>query len=68
MIRKKDFIFQILFNFIFSAIFIWFAIDYVGSSGWGIFPVIFIFFATNDVVRGIKIIKLYQQVKKGNKP
>ena len=68
MFKKKDFVFQIMFNFVFAALFTWFAVDYVRETGWGFLPVVFILFATSDVVRGAKILNLYWQIKKSNKP
>ena len=66
--KKKDFIIQIVFNYVLAAIFIWFAIDYVAEFGWRFLSIIFVLFATRDIVRGTKILQIYLKLKKGNKP
>ncbi|MER1955252.1 MAG: YdiK family protein [Desemzia incerta] len=66
--RKSDFMFQILFNYILAVVFTWFAVDYVGEFGWGFFSIIFVLFATRDFVRATRILQIYLKLKKGNKP
>ncbi|MGB3160561.1 DUF4305 domain-containing protein [Carnobacterium sp.] len=66
--NSKNFILQIAFNYIMSIIFIWFTINSVSTEGWGVFPVLFVLFATSDFVRASKLLEIYLQIKKGGKP
>lgn len=66
--NNKNFILQIVFNYIMSIIFIWFTINSVATEGWGIFPVLFVLFATSDFVRASKLLGIYLQIKKSGKP
>ncbi|MGX7394776.1 DUF4305 domain-containing protein [Carnobacterium mobile] len=66
--NSKNFIMQIVFNYVMSFIFIWFTINSVSTEGWGIFPVLFVLFATNDFVRASKLLEIYFKIKKGGKP
>lgn len=68
LMKKSDFIIQIVFNYILAAVFIWFAIDYVDEFGWGFFSIISVLFATRDIVKGTRILQIYLKIKKGNKP
>lgn len=66
--NNKNFIMQITFNYIMSFVFIWFTINSVSTEGWGIFPVLFVLFATSDFVRATKLLEIYFKIKKGGKP
>ena len=59
---------QIVFNYLMAVLFVWFTINSVSSDGWGIFPILFVIFATNDFIRGSKILEIYLKIKKGGKP
>lgn len=48
---KNGFFIQIIFNYILAAVFIWFAVDFVSTSGWGFFTILCVLIATNDFVR-----------------
>lgn len=66
--KKRNFILHIIFNYILTIVFIWFAIDYVNEFGWGFFSIIFIFFATSDFIRATRMLQIYRKLKKNNKP
>jgi hypothetical protein len=66
--NTKNIIMQIIFNFVMSLVFIWFTINSVSTDGWGIFPILFVLFATSDFVRASKLLEIYLQIKKGGKP
>ncbi|MBT2732072.1 MULTISPECIES: DUF4305 domain-containing protein [Carnobacterium] len=51
-----------------SGVFIWFAIDSVGNSGWTFFSVLYVLFSTSYFIRASKILEVYYKLKKGNKP
>lgn len=65
--NKQNFIMQIVFNFAMALIFIWFTITSVSQNGWGFFPILSSFFATNDIVRGSKLLQIYIKIKNDNK-
>lgn len=65
---KNGFFIQIIFNYILAAVFIWFAVDFVSTSGWGFFTILCVLIATNDFVRGTKMLQIYLQISKSNKP
>ncbi|MGX7418990.1 YdiK family protein [Carnobacterium gallinarum] len=64
---KNGFLSQIIFNYLLAAIFIWFAIDFVSTSGWGFFTILCVLIATNDFVRGTKMLQIFIQISKNNK-
>ncbi|MER2173067.1 MAG: DUF4305 domain-containing protein [Carnobacterium sp.] len=59
---------QIVFTYLMSGVFIWFAIDSVGASGWSFFSVLYVVFSTSYFVRASKILEVYFKIKKGPKP
>lgn len=59
---------QIIFTYLMSGVFIWFAIDSVGNSGWTFFSILYVLFSTSYFVRASKILEIYFKIKKGNKP
>lgn len=64
---EKQLKLQILFKFIFFALFLFFTIDYVSSSGWGFFAYLFALFATKDFVQGTRLAEAYYRIKKSQK-
>lgn len=59
---------QIIFTYLMSGVFIWFAIDSVTRSGWSFFSILYVLFATSYFVRASKILEVYFKIQKGNKP
>lgn len=59
---------QIIFTYLMSGVFIWFAIDSVGNAGWTFFSILYVLFSTSYFVRASKILEIYFKIKKGNKP
>lgn len=59
----KNIILQIMMKFAFAALFIYFAVDGVNTSGWGFLTWISIFFATNNIVTGIQMLIMYFKIK-----
>ena len=64
---KNSFLTQIIFNYVMAAVFIWFTIDFVKSTGWGFFSILCVVIATNDFVRGPKMLQLFLKIKNHNK-
>lgn len=59
----KNIFSQILMKFAFGALFIYFAVDDINSSGWGLLAWISIFFATNNISTGIQMLMMYFKIK-----
>lgn len=64
---KKGFIMQIVFNYVLFALFLYFTISSVNTTGWGFFPILYALFATFDFVRGTRLLIIYLKIKKSNK-
>ncbi|MFO8068971.1 MAG: DUF4305 domain-containing protein [Alkalibacterium sp.] len=64
---EKQLRFQIVFKFLFFALFLFFTIDSVSSNGWGFFSYLFAIFATKDFVNGIHLSNAYYRIKKSQK-
>ncbi|PRY83410.1 YdiK family protein [Alkalibacterium olivapovliticus] len=64
---EKQIMFQIIFKYAFSMLFLFFTIDSVGTSGWGFFSYLFALFATKDFVQGTRMAASFYQIKKGKK-
>jgi len=64
---EKQMKFQIVFKFLFFALFLFFTIDSVSSSGWGFFSYLFAVFATKDFVQGTRLADAYYRIKKSQK-
>lgn len=64
---EKQLKFQILFKYIFFALFLFFTIDSVSTNGWGFFSYLFAIFATKDFVQGTRLAEAYYRIKKSQK-
>lgn len=60
----KDLLMQIIFKFVFAALFVFFAIENVTNTGWGFFAIMSVLFATNNIVQGIRLLDTYFKIKK----
>ncbi|GEK90544.1 DUF4305 domain-containing protein [Alkalibacterium kapii] len=61
---EKQLKLQIVFKYVLFALFLFFTIDSVSSSGWGFFSVLFALFATKDFVNGTRLAQAYFRIKK----
>lgn len=59
----KNIMLQIIMKFVFALVFMYFAVDSITTSGWGILTWISIFFATNNIVTGIRMLIMYFKIK-----
>lgn len=64
---EKQLKMQIVFKYIFFALFLFFTIDSVSSNGWGFFSYLFALFATKDFVNGTRLAQAYFRIKKSQK-
>ncbi len=64
---EKQLKMQILFKYVFFALFLFFTIDSVSSNGWGFFSYLFAIFATKDFVQGTRMAEAYFRIKKSQK-
>lgn len=64
---EKQLKFQILFKYVFFALFLFFTIDSVSSNGWGFFSYLFAIFATKDFVQATRLAQAFLQIKKSQK-
>ncbi|MER2063941.1 MAG: DUF4305 domain-containing protein [Alkalibacterium sp.] len=64
---EKQLKLQIVFKYVFFALFLFFTIDSVSSNGWGFFSYLFAIFATKDFVGGTRLAQAYFQIKKSQK-
>lgn len=60
---KGAFVGNIIFKFIFAALFISFAVSTVNAEGWTFFAYICIIFATFDVVQAINLMGIFSKAK-----
>jgi len=64
---EKQLKMQIVFKYVFFALFLFFTIDSVSSNGWGFFSYLFAIFATKDFVNGTRLAQAYYRIKKSQK-
>lgn len=64
---EKQLKLQIVFKYVFFALFLFFTIDSVSSNGWGFFSYLFAIFATKDFVNGTRLAQAYYRIKKSQK-
>jgi len=64
---EKQLKMQIVFKYVFFALFLFFTIDSVSSNGWGFFSYLFAIFATKDFVNGTRLAQAYYRIKKSKK-
>lgn len=64
---EKQLKLQIIFKYVFFALFLFFTIDSVSSNGWGFFSYLFAIFATKDFVNGTRLAQAYFRIKKSQK-
>ncbi|SFC55345.1 protein of unknown function [Alkalibacterium subtropicum] len=64
---EKQLKLQIIFKYVFFALFLFFTIDSVSSNGWGFFSYLFAIFATKDFVSGTRLAQAYYRIKKSQK-
>lgn len=60
----RDLLIQIVLKFVFSALFVFFAIENVTNGGWGFFAIVSVLFATNNIVQGVRLLDTYFKIKK----
>ncbi|GEK89553.1 YdiK family protein [Alkalibacterium putridalgicola] len=64
---EKQLKLQIVFKYVFFALFLFFTIDSVSSNGWGFFSYLFALFATKDFVNGTRLAQAYYNIKKSKR-
>lgn len=64
---EKQLKLQIVFKYVFFALFLFFTIDSVSTDGWGFFSYLFAIFATKDFVQGTRLAEAYFRIKKSQK-
>jgi len=63
-LNQNNLLGPILFRFVFFAINLFFTIRITSFGGWNFFTIILAFFATRDLVHGVRLAQVYYHIKK----